>query len=186
MKRESVSYYIKIFGGFFLIVLSIIEMITLTLLLMMEININGMSMRLFTFVFNLNDLTLFVLWLSFMIIIFCFLIFGFLSIILSSNKELDDYNYSKNMFIMGVIILISAFIQWEYIYLIGSRLIKGYLIDGFIIIPLNNIRTILQYFDFSFYLWLIFSFTVSFKVILGLTAGGFGLHWVAEKEKAKQ
>ncbi len=184
MKRESVSKYIKIFGGIFLIVLSIIEMISLTLLSFMEVNINGMSMKFFTFVFNLNNLTLFVLWLSFMIIIICFLIFGFLSIILSSNKELDDYNYSKHMFIMGIIILVSAFIQWEYIYLIETYLVKGYLIDGFIIIPFNNIRTIIQYFDFSFYLWLVFSFTLSSKVILGLTAGGFGLHWVAEREKA--
>jgi hypothetical protein len=186
MKRENVSYYIKIFGGFFLIVLSIIEIISLTLLLMMNVNINAMSMNLFTVVFNLNDLTLFVLWLSFMIILFCFLIFGFLSIILSSNKELDDYNYAKHMFIMGVIILISAFIQWEYIYLIGSHLVNGYLIDVFFIIPLNNIKTIFQYFDYSFYLWLIFSFTVSSKVILGLIAGGFGLHWVREKEKTME
>jgi hypothetical protein len=186
MKRERVSNYIRNCGALVLIIISLIEMATLIFLFMMNITIDGNSMNFFSYAMNLGNLNLFVLWVSFLIVIFSFLIIGLLSIKLAANKELDDYNYSKHMFIMGVIILIAAFIQWEYKYLIESYLINGYLMDGIIFIPLKNIRTIFHYFDISFYLWLVFSFTSSSKVVLGLVCGGFGLYWVAEKEKEKE
>ncbi|TXT63418.1 MAG: membrane protein of unknown function [Promethearchaeota archaeon] len=183
MKRERISTYIRKFGGIFLILIALIEMSALAFLFMMNININGNSMNFFNFAVDLNDLTLFVLWVSFMMILVCFLVLGVLLIKFASNTALDDYNYSKHMFIIAIIILVSGFIEWEYVYLIESYSLSGFLINGFIIIPLNNVKSILYYFDSSFYLWIAFYFTISIKIVLGLTAGGFGLHWVAKNEK---
>lgn len=164
MEREIVSKYIKIFGSLGMLVVSVMDIISFIILTLIPVDIYGGG-EVFYIVqmFNLYDLLVSMLWISFIASLCTYLIISMLLLRFGRNKEVNDYTYSKHLFLFGVVLLIISFLHSEFIYLIYSNTpITNYVIPYFILI--------------------FFVSTNCYVLILSLVIGGVGLYWVLNQE----
>ncbi|TFF84919.1 MAG: hypothetical protein EU518_02000 [Promethearchaeota archaeon] len=181
MKREIISNNIKIFGGFLFIIISVLELINLSFILFTPFEINGSSTAFAFLILQLDYgfLFSFILWFTLFMIIFFFLINGFYFLKISKN-ELESFEYSKHLFLMGLILLILTFFKMCIIYFIeiGEIMIGGEMIQ---------LESALQDFNYmpiySFYMWRLLTVSDCYRLIFGLVMGGFGLYWHLIEEK---
>ncbi|MBD3229297.1 MAG: hypothetical protein GF329_14025 [Candidatus Lokiarchaeota archaeon] len=181
MKREIISRNIKLFGGYFFILLSPLELINLILILTTNFKINDSSILLINLILKTDYgfLFSFVVWLMLIMLIIFFLIIGYYLIAFSKN-ELDTIMYSKQIFLIGAVFIVLTFIKMEMVYIIESGWI---LLDGEII----NFERALQDFNympiFSYYMWRFLTVSDCYRITVAMVMVGFGLYWFSLQEK---
>jgi len=181
MKREIISRNIKLFGGYFIILLSPLELINLILILTSNFEINDSSILLINLILKTEYgfLFSFLVWFMLVMLITFFLVIGYYLIIFSRNK-LDSINYSKQIFLIGAILIILTFIKMEMVYLIESGSI---LLDG----EMVNFEKAFQDFNYmpiySYYMWRFLTMSDCYRLTVGMVMGGFGLYWLSLLEK---
>ena len=184
MDREIIAKKIKIFGGLFFIILSIIEFTNLILLLSTPINLNGTSDLLILTIFNFYSVeySTSITWLFVFIIGICFIILG-LYIIKFSTKKLIDYTFSKHMFFIGILILIISIIKMNLLYLIQISEFKD---NGGSIAFVDLIQDLNYMPAYSFYLWNFFIIPCCYEIIFSIVMSAAGLNWFLTFKESKQ
>jgi len=164
MEREIVSKYLKLFGALGMLVVSAIDIISFIILTLIPFSAYGGSEVLYVvLMFNINDLLASILWVSFIGSLCTYVITGIFLYFFSRNKEVNNYTYSKHMFLFGVVLLIISFIHSEFLYLIYiNTSISEFVVPFFILIFLISVNC--------------------YVLIVSIVIGGVGLYWVLKNE----
>ncbi|MFX1374325.1 MAG: hypothetical protein ACFFA0_00795 [Promethearchaeota archaeon] len=184
MKYEKVLKFLEIVGSVFIIV-SLIEIAYLILLNFTEFIIDGNSMLLFEFVYSSSIFPFSgsILWLFMNISSLCFLILGIFMFRLSSNKNIETIPLAKFIVVIGMIIVLGAFVKMDFLVLLGNT---------------NIISTITNIpFQFALYdtyitdlmpaiFWIYFISLNIFFMISGLGVTGTGIKWTLQQEEANK
>lgn len=181
MKREIVSTNIKIFGGIFFIMLSSLELINLGFILFSNFKLNDSSTFLINLILNLEYglLFSFITWFFLLALIIFFLIIGFYLMKFSQN-QLSSIDYSRFIFLIGVIIIILTFSKMEMVYYIetGNLSCNGRMVN------FEKALTDFHYMPiYSYYMWRFLTLSDCFRLTFGMVMGGFGLYWLLIQEK---
>ncbi|TFG00583.1 MAG: hypothetical protein EU541_01865 [Promethearchaeota archaeon] len=164
MEREIVSKYVKIFGAVGMLVVSLMDIIAFIVLTLIPVEVYGGSEALYIVqMFNIYDLLALVLWLCLIVSLCTYLITGIILITFSNNNEVNDYTYSKHLFLIGVVLLLIGFLNSEFIYLIY--------------VNTNIVTYVIPYFILIFFIT-----TNCYVLIVAIVMGGVGLYWVLDKE----
>jgi hypothetical protein len=164
MEREIVSKYLKLFGAFGMLVVSAIDIISFILLTLIPFSAYaGGEVFYIVLMFNINDLLASILWVSFIGSLVTYVISGLFLLRFSNNSEVNEYTYSKHMFLFGVALLIISFIHSEFLYLI-------------------YINTSISELVVPFFILIFFISINCYVLILSIVIGGVGLYWVLKNE----
>ncbi len=183
MKPNFSKINIRMFGGLFIIIFSIFEILNLVFLLSIPIEINETSTSLIFLIFNLEIVTIStsLLWICFFIIVLCFLILGIFMIKRSLTK-INDYTFFLHIFFIGMIILIISIIKFNLIYLIEASQIN----DN------NNLITMgtaIHHYDlhlYIYYMWLFLSISTSYEIVYSLYITSKGLLLLLKFKQSSQ
>jgi len=181
MEEKHYRKALKIFG-FLFIALSAIELISIFLLLNTRINLYGRKILFQNFILNYEIMPLsgILLFFSFIISIFVFLIIGFLLLKTASTKITENKLRAKKILILGVLILVFSFIKLAYINFLGrTEILVGGKTRTFIHIISSS--TFGPY--YIIVIWLFFTGVVCYYLMAGLVLGGLGLNWDLEIQK---
>jgi hypothetical protein len=164
MKRDIVSKYVKIFGALGILVVSVMDIISFIILTLTPVSANGGGEVFYILrMFYSQDLIVPILWISFIGSVCTYIIIGLLLISFSNNTKVNDYTYSKHMFLFGVVLLLVGFIHSNFIYLIFTNTsIMNFLVPSFILIFFISINC--------------------YVLVLSMVIGGVGLYWVLKHE----
>jgi hypothetical protein len=121
MEHEKVVTFLKIVGGLFMSI-SVIEIALMISLYFMEFDISLSPILFSEFIFNSSyiSLTGIVLWLFSIFGMVIFLIAGFFIFRIARKSKMGSKSLSKLIIIMGMVILLGAFVKMNYFILLGK------------------------------------------------------------------
>ncbi len=176
MEHKKVAKFLAIIGYIFMI-LSFFEIEFFILFNFTEFNdIETDPVLLLDFIYGSDyiSLTGTILWLFTVGSMICFLIFGFFILRTSKSEKIEDKLLAKLMVVIGMIIVLGAFVKMNYIVLLGK--IKISTLHGKVAFQSAlydfNITPILPAI-----MWLYFISVTFFFMISGLITTALGIKW---------
>ncbi len=164
MEREKITKALKIFGGFGMLAVSIVDIIAVIILAAIPISTGASQVFYITLMFDERIFLSIIVWISLIFSIAIYLITGLLLIKFSEANDINEYTYSKHTFLIGVILLIISLLQSEFLYLIYTQTpIGSYPIPFLILLLILSLNC--------------------YIVTLSLVIGGVGLQWLLENEQ---
>ncbi|MBD3195233.1 MAG: hypothetical protein GF317_09270 [Candidatus Lokiarchaeota archaeon] len=182
MNKNRIISNIRIFGVYFFIVLSILEIINMSLIFTTNIELDSISMPFIFVILNFEYFSLFglIAWIFLICIISTFVILAFFLYKTINNQKLEDYLFSKYLFILGVIILMMGLIKLEVVFFINESLINY---DS------TQITIGAAFKDFNFmpiyiaYMWNSFTMFSCYYILLGLVIPGVNMNWMLKIQR---
>jgi hypothetical protein len=184
MEYLAVKKWVQTFG-FLIIILSIIELINTFLFLNTQVSINGDKIIIQKLIFSSKRLPITSSYIFiFLICTICiFLIMGFLLIRIITKKTLEHSLIAKYLLMLGVLIIIFAFIKMGYIaYLEKAQVDIGDQSISFKYFIWKYNTSIIGPFDLLIN-WTFYTAVVCCYLVIGLIMSGGGLNWMLELTK---
>jgi hypothetical protein len=184
MEYEAVRKWLRSFG-ITIIVLSIIELINTLLILNTQVSFKGKKLLVQDLIYSSGRLpeTSGVIFIFLNCCIACFIVFGYGLIKIISYKDIDYTIMAKYILVLGVIIIIFAYVKMGYIAYLEQAKIR-----------LNGDSITFRYFIWKYdtsvigpysllISWTFYTATVCCYLIMGLIMAGGGLNWILELSK---
>ena len=181
MEHKKVSKFLKIIGIIFMS-LSIIEIYFVIALHYISFDIDGSQIPLSELIFSSEyiSLTGSVLWIFLIISMVCFAIVGFVMFETSKNNKIKNELLAKLMVVIGMVLLLGAFVKMDYLVLLGKTDISR--LSGDI-----SFQSALYDFDitpiFPAISWIYFISVNCFLMISALIIATLGIKWTLLIEK---
>jgi hypothetical protein len=183
MNHKKMIKFLKIIGIIFMS-LSVIEIAFVISLNFTEFDLNGSPILLIEFIYGSSyiSLTGTVLWLFFISSIVIFLIVGFFIFKTAKKNTIDSKSLAKLMIVLGMAILLGAFVKMNYLVLLGkTSLSTG---SGSV-----SFQTALYRFDITPLMpaifWIFFISVNCFLLITALIITAFGIKWTQRIEQSE-
>ncbi|MFX1456856.1 MAG: hypothetical protein ACFFDB_15890 [Promethearchaeota archaeon] len=180
MDHRKIVKFLKIIGLIF-ICLSIIEIVFVILLNFTEFDLNGTPVLLSEFIYGSSYITLTgtILWLFNIFAIILFLILGFFIFKTAKVNTIHDKSLAKLMIVMGMMILLGAFVKMFYFVILGKTPVSTG--SGTV-----TFQTALYSPDITTLtpaiLWIFFMSVNTYSMIIGLIITVFGIKWTLQIE----
>ncbi len=181
MDHKKLTKFLKINGLIFMC-LSIIEIAFFITLNFTEFNLNGSLILLSEFMYGSSyiSLTGTVLWLFFIISMILFLILGFFIFKTAKTNKIESKSLAKLMIVIGMVILLGAFIKMNYLVLLGKTpLSTG---SGSVAFQTALYRSDITPLMPAIF-WTYFIAVNCFLMIISLIITAFGVKWTLDIEE---
>ena len=175
MEHKAVVKAIEIISTY-LIILSIMELVFIILLLFTEVKVSPEILPLQELIFSSDfiDISGSILWVFLIICMVFFLILGILMLRFALNNKIETKPLAKYLVVLGMVILLGAFVKMDYLVLLGKTKIETVLGS----IPFQTAlydSTITPFIAGVF--WVFFISVIICFLITGLIISTAGIKW---------
>ncbi len=184
MEYKKVLKFLQIIGSIF-IILSLIEIAYIILFNFTPFILDGNSLLLSEFLYSS---TIFpfsgtILYLFLLIAMFCYLIIGIFLFRISLKNNIESIPLAKFIVVIGMVILLGAFIKMNYLVLLGKTAITT---------PFTTIHFQTALYDMDItsiapaIFWVFFMTVNTYYLLIGLTITAVGIKYTLQQEQAKK
>ena len=180
MKRSAIFKWFFIFSVAFIILLVIEIVVYFIFTFAIEITVDTEQYLTFDLIFTsgLMPINAAVLWIMIFIAICAFLVVSLITCWVALKKKLVDKVLAKSLLVLGVVLIIGAFIKMMYIVLLAQTEINAPVsIDFLGALWSSNVIAVI--------LWLYFTAIVCCFLITGLIYGATGIKWYTHIDALK-
>lgn len=183
MDHKKIIKFLWITGLIF-IILSVIEIAFIILLNFVEFDLNGSSILLSEFIYGSSyiSLTGTVLWLFCIISMVLFLIFGLFIFKTARTNTIESKSMAKLMIVVGMVILLGAFIKMNYLVLLGKTTLFFPPPVGIVTFQTALFRPDITPLMPAIF-WIYFTSVNCFLMIISLIITAFGIKWTLDIEQ---
>jgi len=184
MEYKKVLKFLQIVGSIF-IILSLLEIAFIILLNFTPFILDGNSLLLSEFIYSSTIFPLngTVLWLFLIISMCCYLIVGIFMFKRSLKDDIESIPLAKFIVVIGMVVLLGAFIKMNYLVLLG----KTDITTPFTTI---NFQTALYDMDITSIIpaifWVSFMTVNTYYLLIGLTITAVGIKYTLQQEQSKK
>lgn len=179
MEYEKVVKFLKIIGCLFMSI-SVIEIVLMISLNFTEFDISGSPILFSEFIYNSSyiSLTGTILWLFLIFGMVIFLIAGFFIFKAARSTKIGTKSLSKLIIIIGMVVLLGAFVKMNYLILLGKTTIQG----------ASRFHTVIYHYavlNLPKIIWIYFISANCAFIISGLVITTVGIKWTLLIENPK-
>jgi len=184
MEYQKVLKFLQIVGSIF-IILSLVEIVYIIFLNFVPFILDGNSLLLSEFLYSptIFPISGTVLYLFLFIAMFCYLIIGFFMFRISLKRNIESIPLAKFIVVIGMVVLLGAFIKMNYLVLLGKTKIT----TTFTTI---NFQTALYDKDITSIIpaifWVSFMTVNTYYLLIGLTITAVGIKYTLQQEQSEK